>query len=350
MRSLATAGKAPEARQAQELRSSLNRSLAAAGQGQIQEKPLSPGQLLLGRSVMALASGDKHKPLTAIAPTVPGHHLTALLGTGGFGTVYLARHEASGEWRAVKVGKFDARRFEAEVRTLRELTDSAESRLVRYHEHGEIGNGWSWIAMEYLGQHTLADLLSHQASRPDAEQALHIAEEVLRGLAELHAHKVLHRDLKPENVMVDADFRVRLIDFGLVKPTTSLLYTTQATVGFVGTPLYASPEQVDEEPLTLASDVWSFGCVVYQLLVGQPPFQPKNPLQVSKTLHTTKVVFDRPEVPEELREFLRRCLLLTPDERLGGRTSGVDRVSAVASGVWSTAQARAVPGELGANS
>jgi formylglycine-generating enzyme required for sulfatase activity len=319
----AAAGRGPgAAEQAEELRSSLERSLAADN-GHIPARPLSPAQLLVGRSVMArvlardAGSGRAgRRPLPADAPTVPGHVLAALLGGGGFSRVFLGQHQASGEWRAVKVGRLDdPRRFRTEVETLQRLARlPPDSPLVRYHEHGELPGGHFWIAMEYLGDHTLADLISCPASRPDTELALHLGEQILRGLVELHSLKILHRDLKPENVMVDAQFRVRLIDFGLAKPTLSML-ATQVTVGFVGTPLYASPEQVDEEPLSLATDIWPLGCVLYQLLTGQPPFQPRNPLQVSATLRNTTVVFDRHEIPPELREFLPRCIALNRAER-----------------------------------
>src|SRR5439155_10664936 len=101
----------------------------------------------------------------------------------------------------LKVGPLaDPRRFEREVRVLQSL---AGPHVVRYFEHGELPPGRFWIAMEYLGEYTLADLV---ATRPTTEQALLLAEQVLRGLAMLHAAGVVHRDLKPANVMAEADF------------------------------------------------------------------------------------------------------------------------------------------------
>ena len=133
---------------------------------------------------------------------MPGYRLLRVLGDGGFSTVYLANHAAMGELRALKAGPLeDARVFQREVRMLKSLSGPY---LVRYHEHGELP-GHSWIAMEYLGEFTLADLIR---ARPTTEQALFLGEQVLLGLDVLHQGGVVHRDLKPENAMVAEDLRL----------------------------------------------------------------------------------------------------------------------------------------------
>src|SRR5205823_386221 len=114
------------------------------------------------------------------------------------------------------------------------------------------------------------------------------------------------------NVMVDEEFRVRLIDFGLAKPATAAhqlgVSMVTDTTGGAGTALYASPEQVANEKLTFATDIWSFGCILYQLFTGDMPFRPKTIWQVSETIRNTKLSFDRPEIPAEIRPFLTACL------------------------------------------
>src|SRR5262249_24422515 len=148
----------------------------------------------------------------AAMPSIPGYQMLRLLGQGGFASVYLARHDSTKELRAIKFGAFgDERRFDREMAVLQTVK---HRNLGRYYEHGRMPNHY-WIAMEYLGEHTLADVLA--TVRPSLKQVLLMALQILRGLAALHEQNIIHRDLKPENVMLDADFRLRLIDFGLVK-------------------------------------------------------------------------------------------------------------------------------------
>jgi hypothetical protein len=254
------------------LRQSLNTSLLAHGKQQVAPVVLAPEQQAVGRSLVQAALAGRAaargpRPLPADAPAVPGYDLLRILGDGGFSVVYLATHCATGQFRALKVGPLDDPvRFRREVRLLDTLSGP---HVVRYHEHGELP-GKFWIAMEYLGEFTLADLIR---TRPSAEQALLLAGQVLRGLATLHEAGVIHRDLKPDNAVVGGDFRLRLIDFGLARPLpgSPVAQTTAGTTGLIGTPRYMSPEQI-QNPATVtpSCDLWAFGCILYELLVGRP--------------------------------------------------------------------------------
>lgn len=270
---------------------------------------LSPSQREICRTVVhsALKGQRGPRPLPTDAPSVPGYALLSVLGDGGFAVVYLARHEASGELSAVKVGKLDdPRRFASEVALLQRLRGE---HLVRYHEHGELP-GRFWIALEYLGDYTLADL---SASRPSAEQALLLAEQVLRGLASLHEAGVIHRDLKPENAVVGAGWRLKLIDFGIAKDQTGPGKTT--TLGSTaGTALYMSPEQIRGKAVS-ASDVWAFGCVVMELFTGRPLFAAENIMAVAIEIDRREIKTDAAEIPPEVRDFLGRCLQRDPAQR-----------------------------------
>jgi hypothetical protein len=199
------------------LRHSLNNTVLARSQQKLPPVVLSREQQAVGRSLSKAILSERvgnrgPRPLPADAPQIPGYRLLRVLGDGGFGVVYLASHSATGELRALKVGPLnDPACFRREVRTLRSLSGP---HVVRYYEHDELP-GHFWIGMEYLGDFTLADLIR---TRPTTEQALLLAEQVLSGLNTLHRAGIIHRDLKPENAVVDDDFRLRLIDFGLAKP------------------------------------------------------------------------------------------------------------------------------------
>jgi Protein kinase domain len=315
------------------LRRSLNGSVLARS-AQLSPVQLQREQEAVGRSVLQAALAGQiaprgPRPLPADPPDVPGYTLEHVLGDGGFSVVYLATHQASGERRAVKVGPLeDPVRFQREVRLLDRL---AGPHVVRYFEHGELP-GRFWISMEYLGELTLADLIR---TRPPADQALVLAGQVLRGLDSLHSSGVVHRDLKPENAMVDAAFRLRLIDFGLARPMPGSAgsRTVLVTTGLIGTPRYMSPEQIRDQPAAAASDVWSFGCILYELLTGQSLFESNNIMALGHEIMSREIDLGPAEIPEEVRPLLERCLRRTANERwehAGAALGEFDRAASTA--------------------
>jgi hypothetical protein len=315
--SLHQVSRAPVPDPAEALLESLNRSVIAPGSDRLAAATLLPEQQAVGRSLLRMALAGKAegrpcRPMPAGVPRVPGYALLRVLGQGGFSIVYLACHEATGQPRAVKVGPLtDQVRFQREVRLLGNLTGD---HIVRYHEHGELP-GQFWIAMDYVGEYTLGDLIR---GRPTTEPALVLAEQVLRGLESLHQAGVVHRDLKPENAIVDAGFRLRLIDFGLAKalPSGPAPGSAAPTLGLVGTPRYMSPEQVsaNAEP-TRAADLWAFGCVLYELFTGRPLFEAANLMALGHEILTKPVLLDAPEIPPESRGLLEWCLAREVAER-----------------------------------
>jgi serine/threonine protein kinase len=298
------------------LRQSLNSSVLMRGQRQVAPVTLAPDQQAVGRSLVQAALAGRPgnrgpRPLPPDAPTVPGYDLLRVLGDGGFSVVYLARHQGTGELRALKVGPLnDPGRFHREVRLLGTLSGP---HIVRYYEHGELP-GKFWIAMEYLGEFTLADLIG---TRPSKEEALLLAEQVLRGLATLHEAGVIHRDLKPDNAIVDDSFRLRLIDFGLAKPLphSPAARSLSMTAGLIGTPRYMSPEQVRSEPAACTADMWAFGCILFELLTGRPLFESDNIMVLGHDIMTRPINLDESEIPAEVQGFLGRCLERKPVER-----------------------------------
>ena len=195
VRSLRAAGWPAAADPGEALRQSLNGSVLARAPQQLARVVLKPEQQEVGRSLVKAALSERTgshgpRPLPPDAPQVPGYQFLRVLGDGGFSVVYLASHVATGELRALKVGPLDdPGRFRREVRTRSALSGP---HLVRYREHGELP-GQFWIAMEYLGEFTLADLIR---TRPTPEQALLLAEQMLRGLDTLQQFPVVAKPCK----------------------------------------------------------------------------------------------------------------------------------------------------------
>ena len=303
---------------AESVRQSLNQSLLANSDHQIQPLEISAGQKAVGSLLTSslLQANDAVPDIHLVqvstdAPQIPGYELLRLLGSGGFSTVYLARHLASDEMRAIKVGDLgEPKRLRREIDILQNIKSEY---LVDYHEHGELDDKY-WIAMTYLGEHSLFDLLTNPNSRPDAMQTLLIGEQILRGLAALHENGIIHRDLKPANVMIDQEFRLKLIDFGLAKAFQNIggdsRSTTVTVAGqLVGTPQYMSPEQVyGATDINSSTDMWSFGVMLYEMFTGTSLFQTNTLMALGSEILNRKIDVDSPSIPEEFRPFIASCL------------------------------------------
>jgi serine/threonine protein kinase len=292
------------------LRKSLNRSILGDGRQQLAHVHLKPDQLAVGRSMvraglMGHISSRGPQPLPPDPPPIPGYELQSVLGAGGFSTVYLAKEIASGQLRAVKVGPIeDKARFDREIFILKSIVSPYIS---QYYQHGELP-GQFWIALEYLGTFTLSHLI-RTCLEPDT--ALLLAEQILRGLVSLHEAGIIHRDLTPNNIMIDNEFRLKIIDFGLAKTLPFALAQNAGTmtVGLTGTPMYMSPEQIHgKTKLAPSTDMWSFGVILYEMLTGSPPFVSTNFMALGHEIQTAEIDFNHAQIPVEVRASLERCL------------------------------------------
>ena len=159
---------------------------------------------------------------------------------------------------------------------------------------------------------------------------------MLRGLDTLHRASIIHRDLKPENAVVDNAFALRLIDFGLAKPLpgSPAAHTISMTAGLLGTPRYMSPEQFGETgALSYATDLWAFGCILFELLTGETLFAANNMMALGHEIMTKPIQVDRPEVPEKVQPFLRRCLEHEVGKRWSNASEALAEFARVITGV-----------------
>ena len=161
-------------------------------------------------------------------------------------------------------------RFRREARAMAQLS---HPNLVNVYDFSASG-GEVFLIMELITGGTLRELLAERGPMPP-HAAASVMRGMLTGLAVAHAKGMVHRDIKPDNVLIDASSRVKLSDFGLVRAAAE---TTQSTDQIVGTVAYLSPEQVDGGALTAASDVYSAGIVLFELLTGRTPFGGETPL------------------------------------------------------------------------
>ncbi|HET7452063.1 MAG TPA: serine/threonine-protein kinase, partial [Thermoanaerobaculia bacterium] len=242
-------------------------SADAGGQGNLEAAVAEAAEHLREDDDEALRSGDRIGP----------YAIVGLIGRGGMGAVYRAVRD--GEFRmdvALKLLKrgtdTDAslRRFRKERQILAALQHPNIARML---DGGATDDGLPYFAMEYVEGRPLLDYAASLSVR----QRLELFRAVCAAVQYAHQHLIVHRDLKPGNILVTADGTPKLLDFGIAKLLDPDSTTGEMTMTVAGarllTPDYASPEQVRGEPITIASDIYSLGVVLYELLTGERPHQ-----------------------------------------------------------------------------
>src|SRR5947209_8926744 len=241
------------------------------------------------------------------------YELHAVVGEGAFGRVYRGRDRRLDRVVAVKVIKpwwaedpawADA--FEREARLLARVSDPG---IVQVFDVGQTREGLYYVA-EFVDGESLADRLRRR--RLTAREACEIAEQLSRALSRAHSQRIVHRDVKPANVLISAEGRVKLGDFGVARLAEG---TTGGTAGAVmGTPRYMAPEQARGHETTPATDVYSVGVVLYEMLAGAPPFTGSGiDLALSHVQDPPPPLPDA--VPDELRRIVFRALAKDPRKR-----------------------------------
>jgi Protein kinase domain len=258
---------------------------------------------------------------------VPGYTEVKVLGSGGFGEVVLARHDASGTAVAIKYLRRQlladaefAELFRAEAAVLASLDDP---NVVRLYEYVESPAGAA-IVMELVDGVSLRDILARQG-KTTAEAALVVLQGSLLGLAAAHRRGVVHRDYKPENVLINGDGASKLTDFGIAARAGDSPIPA-------GTLVYAPPEQFGGSPATPASDVYAATATFYECLTGRPPFTGDTAERLLYQHLSEPVPLD--PVPEPLRPLVAAGLAKDPGGRPADGAALVAKLRAVAGGAY----------------
>ncbi|MDQ1629345.1 MAG: eukaryotic-like serine/threonine-protein kinase [Actinomycetota bacterium] len=225
---------------------------------------------------------------TAVPQQLGGRYeIGDLLGRGGMAEVHIGRDSRLGRSVAVKMLRPDLARdpsfqarFRREAHSAASLNHPAVVAIYDTGEDEHAGNPVPYIVMEYVEGSTLRDLLA-SGRRLVPERALEIVDGVLAALAYSHQHGIVHRDIKPANVMLTRNGDVKVMDFGIARAVADQSATMTATSAVIGTAQYLSPEQARGEQVDARSDLYSTGCLLYELLTGRPPFVGDSPVSVA---------------------------------------------------------------------
>ena len=272
--------------------------------------------------------------MTQSVRTLGRYQVLSEIGRGGMAVVYLARHVELGRLVAVKelrvLGSEDPDGVERFVREAQVASTLSHPNIVTVYDFFEV-EGLPYIAMEYVEGGSLRPLIG----RLTLPQVGGVLEAVLAGLAHGERHGIVHRDLKPENLLVDADGRLKIADFGIAKAInqTTLGRSLTATGMAVGTPEYMAPEQATAAEVGPPTDLYSLGVIGYELLVGSVPFtNADSPMAVlySHVWDTPPAAKERcPELDDELAEWVMQLLVKEPAERPAGAAQAWSRLEPI---------------------
>jgi eukaryotic-like serine/threonine-protein kinase len=253
------------------------------------------------------------------------YRISKALGSGGMGEVYLAEDTRLKRSVAIKIlpSEFAAQRDRVE-REAQAVAALNHPNIVTIHSVEQSGET-TFITMEYVEGQTLADVI--RRGGVPLERLLRIAVPLVDAVSAAHERGIVHRDLKPANIMIAAQDRVKVLDFGLaqlrqpVHDAASATLPTQELTGegkIVGTVAYMSPEQAEARLLDHRSDIFSLGIVLYEMATGERPFKGETSLSVLSAVlrDTPKTLSDvNPALPRELSRIVRHCLVKDPDRR-----------------------------------
>ena len=241
------------------------------------------------------------------------------LGQGGMGSVYRAKHRILGKIVAIKTlhlglssNNAAQKRFFSEAKHAASLEHPHN---VKVFDFGCEDDGLAFIVMELVR----GEPLSRLKFPLETNRALTIIGQMCGALAEAHKLDLVHRDLKPDNVMiseVDGKVFARVVDYGIAKLASSDTGVTQ-TGAVVGTPEYISPEQADGRKVDARSDIYSLGCMLYELVTGQPPFSAETPMALALAHLTKQPPSPRKlaKIPADLEKLILQCLEKKPNKR-----------------------------------
>lgn len=247
------------------------------------------------------------------------YKLGEMIGTGGMADVYIADDERLSRKVAVKVLRSDLARDPSFVARFRKEALAAAGLnhpgIVAVYDSGE--EPAPYIVMELVEGHTLRELI-HNGEHLPIDRVLEIAEGILSALEYSHEQGIVHRDIKPANVMITDQGVVKVMDFGIARALDDVGATLTNTWNIVGTAQYLSPEQATGESADYRSDIYSAGCLLYEVLLGRPPYTGDTPVSIALQHVSGELIAPgtlNPEIPEGLNVLLSVALAKKPIDR-----------------------------------
>lgn len=271
---------------------------------------------------------------TSKLPHIPGYEIEGVVGCGGMGVVYRARHLKLNRPVAIKMllaggyaGPHELERFKREAESIAAICHPG---IVQVFDAGEC-DGHPFFVMEYVDGGTLAQRLDGRP-RASSEAATQIVA-LARAVHAAHAGGVMHRDLKPANVLVSADGTLKIADFGLARRSGQLEHGSALTItgAHMGTPSYMAPEQAAGAATGFCPliDIYALGAILYELLTGRPPFRGETPAETERQVISDEPVPPMrlpPNVPRDLQTICLKCLHKDPNRRYGSAADLADDI------------------------
>lgn len=246
------------------------------------------------------------------------YELLEKIGEGGMSYVYKARCQILDRIVAIKILKEEysndhafVNRFRTEAMAAARLS---HPNIVNIYDVGEQGDVY-YIVMEYVEGKTLKELIAEESPLP-VGRAIDIAVMICDGIQHAHEKGIIHRDIKPHNILITTSGMVKVADFGIAQAISKKTITFGGNI--VGSVHYISPEQAKGEPLTIATDIYSLGCVLYEMLTGKPPFDAESPVTVAlKHIHDdiTPPRKINASIPMALEGIIYRAMEKLPEKR-----------------------------------
>jgi len=263
------------------------------------------------------------------------YEIRSLIGAGGMGEVYLAQDTSLNRRVALKVLPAEVASNQDRMRRFKQEATSAASlnhpNIAHIYEIGQ-SDDLNFIAMEYVDGTTLRDKIHKE--HENLSKLLRALQHIAEGLAKAHDAGIVHRDLKPDNIMITSDGHAKVLDFGLAKlvePQTTTdsvpsgeeptILQQHSTPGLIlGTMGYMSPEQAQGKTKEIdhRSDIFSFGCILFETITGQRPFTGKDHIEILNKLirePAPPLAAFNPDAPADLQRIVRRCLAKDPEQR-----------------------------------
>jgi serine/threonine-protein kinase len=269
---------------------------------------------------MTGGEGQGNVQLERVKTALADHYaIERELGSGGMATVYLARDLKHERQVAVKVlhpdlaASIGAERFLREIRITAKLS---HPHILPLYDSGAAG-GFLYYVMPFVQGESLSDFIARE-KQLSIREAVQIVREVAEALGHAHSHGLVHRDVKPQNVMMSGGHAI-VADFGIARAVSEAGGDKLTQTGMaVGTPSYMSPEQIGGSEVDARSDIYSLGCVLYEVLVGQVPFTGPTPLAVMAR-HSMDTIpppaIMRPGIPEALEDVIFQAMAKVPADR-----------------------------------